>query len=102
MNVTSPHLLIHHARWQTNPRTYDVACRNGLAISSDTEPAKYNADAKKNILRFLCVVITIMFTVDSLNFGNKATENCSLMKWAYPIIHARGADKLSDHYPRAQ
>lgn len=80
MNVTSLHLLIHHARWQTNPRTYDVTYRNGLAISSDTEPAKYNADGKKSILRFLCLVITIMFNVDSLNFGNKAREKCSLMK----------------------
>lgn len=51
-----------------------------LAISSDTEPAKYDADGKKSVLRFLYLALTITFSADLLNFDNKATENCSLIK----------------------
>jgi len=32
MTVTSPHLLIHHARWQTSPA--DCVTWNGQAASS--------------------------------------------------------------------
>jgi hypothetical protein len=65
-----------------------------LAISSDTEPAKYDADGKSSVLGFLYLAITGMLNVDSLNFGYKARENCSLIKQTY-INHVRVANNLS-------